>query len=212
MDNNLQVFQSNEFGQIRTLNINEEPHFVGKDIAECLAYNEPHKAVTRHVDKEDRMKHPILTNGGIQDTWIINESGLYSLILSSKLPTAKKFKRWVTSEVLPTIRKQGYYTSPNYTPKATSVGEVVNLMKELKSSMKDQGHSSNEIAQMQMQICKQFNINIPDSFLKPVKKYTSDDFISDMINYAFSNNEDKTYQGFLKHQKTMLTISKEIFY
>lgn len=111
--NELQVFNFNE-NQIRTLLINNEPYFIGKDVANILAYNEPHKAITRHVDEDDRMKHPIIDElGRKQETWLINESGLYSLILSSKLPTAKKFKRWVTSEVLPAIRRTGQYQVPS---------------------------------------------------------------------------------------------------
>ena len=111
--NDLKIFENEQFGSIRTVMINNEPWFVGKDVAEILAYNEPHKAITRHVDEEDRTKHPILSNGGMQESWLINESGLYSLILSSKLPTAKAFKRWVTSEVLPSIRKHGAYMTAN---------------------------------------------------------------------------------------------------
>ena len=95
--------------QVRTVLIENEPWFVGKDIAEILSYVEPHKAVTRHVDEEDRMKYPILTEGGEQLSWIINESGLYGLILNSKLEEARQFKKWITSEVLPTIRKTGGY-------------------------------------------------------------------------------------------------------
>ncbi|QEK12708.1 hypothetical protein FQB35_10395 [Crassaminicella thermophila] len=114
--NELKVFTNEQFGKVRTLMINNEPYFVGNDIAKILDYKEPHKAIVRHVDEEDRTKHPIPTNGGIQETWIINESGLYSLILSSKLPTAKKFKRWVTSEVLPSIRKEGAYITNNANP------------------------------------------------------------------------------------------------
>lgn len=111
--NELQIFKNEEFGEVRSLKIGDEPWFVGKDVATILAYNEPHKAVTRHVDEDDRMKHPIIDElGRNQETWLINESGLYSLILSSKLPTAKKFKRWVTSEVLPAIRKTGNYQIP----------------------------------------------------------------------------------------------------
>lgn len=97
--------------EVRTVTIDNEPYFVGKDVAEILAYKEPNKAITRHVDEEDRTKHPIPTKGGIQDSYIINESGLYSLILSSKLPQAKEFKRWVTSEVLPAIRKHGMFAT-----------------------------------------------------------------------------------------------------
>lgn len=95
--NVLQIFNFKE-SEVRTLLINDEPYFVGKDVAGILGYSEPRKAVARHVDSEDGMKHPILTNGGTQEMTVINESGLYSLILSSKLPQAKEFKRWVTKK------------------------------------------------------------------------------------------------------------------
>lgn len=111
MNNGLQIFENTEFGSIRTLEIDGEPWFIGKEVAEILEYNEPHKAIARHVDEEDRIKHPILTNGGRQDSWFVNESGLYSLILRSKLEKAKRFKRWVTSEVLPALRKHGMYVT-----------------------------------------------------------------------------------------------------
>lgn len=110
--NVLQIFNFKE-SEVRTLLINDEPYFVGKDVAGILGYSEPRKAVARHVDSEDGMKHPILTNGGTQEMTVINESGLYSLILSSKLPQAKEFKRWVTKEVLPSIRKTGGYKIPS---------------------------------------------------------------------------------------------------
>lgn len=108
-----------EFGNLRTIEIDGEPWFVGKDVAAALGYNEPHKAIQRHVDKDDGMKRPITdSTGRRQETWLINESGLYSLILSSKLPSAKEFKHWVTSEVLPSIRKNGAYirNQENMTP------------------------------------------------------------------------------------------------
>ncbi|SDZ19053.1 BRO family protein [Tindallia californiensis] len=110
--NELQVFTDKQFGEVRTLMVDHEPYFIGIDIAEILDYKEPNKAIVRHVDEDDRMKHPVIDDlGRKQETWIISESGLYSLILSSKLPTAKKFKRWVTSEVLPSIRKHGLYAT-----------------------------------------------------------------------------------------------------
>jgi len=109
---NLQIFKSEQFGQVRVTTKDNEPWFVGKDVAEILKYKETHKAIVRHVDEDDRMKHPITDNlGREQETWLINESGLYSLILSSELPEARKFKKWVTSEVLPTIRKTGGYVN-----------------------------------------------------------------------------------------------------
>lgn len=110
--NELRVFENTEFGSIRTLEINNESWFVGKDVAEILGYERPTKAVADRVDCEDRDEIPIQDSiGRMQKTPIINESGLYSLVLSSKLPTAKKFKRWVTSEVLPAIRKTGGYVN-----------------------------------------------------------------------------------------------------
>ena len=110
--NELQIFQSPEFGRVRTVSIDGEPWFVGKDIALALGYCNTKDALSRHVDAEDKGGSRITTPSGEQDMTVINESGLYSLVLSSKLPTAKKFKRWVTSEVLPAIRKTGGYHVP----------------------------------------------------------------------------------------------------
>ena len=108
---NTETFKSDEFGQIRTVTINNEPWLVGKDVATALGYSNPRKALIDHVDEEDKTDGVTIRDsmGRSQNPIIINESGLYSLILSSKLPTAKMFKRWVTSEVLPSIRKKGYY-------------------------------------------------------------------------------------------------------
>ena len=106
--NELKIFKNNEFGEIRTVEIGGEPWFVGKDVAEVLGYSNPQKAVRDHIDDDDRTVNESFTVNGTQGV-LINESGLYSLILSSKLPTAKAFKRWVTFEVLPSIRKHGLY-------------------------------------------------------------------------------------------------------
>lgn len=106
----LQVFKNAEFGSVRSTMVNGEPYFVGKDVAEILGYERTTKAIRDHVDDEDVDEIPIQDSiGRMQNTPIINESGLYSLILSSKLPAAKRFKRWVTSEVLPAIRRHGLY-------------------------------------------------------------------------------------------------------
>ena len=109
-DKELQIFNNPEFGEIRTTVIDGEPWLVGKDVATALGYSNPRKALNDHVDGEDKGVTKCDTLGGAQEMTIINESGLYSLVLSSKLPTAKKFKRWVTSEVLPAIRKHGGYS------------------------------------------------------------------------------------------------------
>lgn len=113
--NNLKIFNNHEFGKIRTIvDENNEPWFVGKDVAEILEYAKPRNAISRHVDKEDKKGAPIQGDlGGVQEMTIINESGLYSLIFSSKMDKAREFKRWVTSEVLPAIRKDGGYILAN---------------------------------------------------------------------------------------------------
>ncbi len=111
MENKLQIFKNQDFGQVRTLLIKDEPYFVGKDIAEALGYSNSRKALIDHVDDEDKGVTKCDTLGGNQQMTIINESGLYSLIFSSKLAKAKEFKHWVTSKVLPSIRKTGSYNS-----------------------------------------------------------------------------------------------------
>ena len=110
MSNEIKIFENEEFGSVRTMEINGEPYFVGKDVAEILGYANTSKALIDHVDDEDKLNNETLSSLGQRGGWLINESGLYSLILSSKLPTAKKFKRWVTSEILPAIRKTGSYS------------------------------------------------------------------------------------------------------
>lgn len=109
--NQLQVFSNERLGEIRTMNIDGQPYFVGKDIAEALGYSNTRDALARHVDDEDKNTVVIPDGIGNPNKTVINESGLYSLILSSKLPKAKEFKHWVTSEVLPSIRKTGGYNS-----------------------------------------------------------------------------------------------------
>lgn len=103
--NELQIFENTEFGSVRTLMVNDNPYFVGKDVADILGYQNGSRDINRHVDEEDRHKAMIFDGNQDKETIIINESGLYSLILSSKMPNAKKFKHWVTAEVLPSIRK-----------------------------------------------------------------------------------------------------------
>ena len=117
MANEVQIFENAEFGKVRTVIVKDEPYFVGKDVAEILGYKDTVNALKAHVDEEDKTGWQITTpSRGTQTATIINESGLYSLILSSKLPAAKKFKRWVTTEVLPSIRKMGSYTAKHAKP------------------------------------------------------------------------------------------------
>lgn len=132
--NNLQVFKNDQFGEIRTVEINGEPWFVGKDIADTLGYSAARNAIAAHVDDEDKLTHQISAAGQMRDVTIINESGLYSLVLSSKLPTAKQFKRWITSDVIPTIRKHGAYMTPETIEKVLlNPDTIINLASQLKS-------------------------------------------------------------------------------
>ena len=108
MSKNIQVFRNMEFGTVRVLDVNGEHWLVGKDVSDILEYRNGSRDINRHVDEEDRRKIMLFDGNQDKETIIINESGLYSLILSSKLPNAKKFKKWVTSEVLPSIRRKLY--------------------------------------------------------------------------------------------------------
>ncbi|MBP3311974.1 MAG: phage antirepressor [Butyricicoccus sp.] len=110
--NELQIFKNADFGEIRTTVIDNEPWFVGKDVATALGYSNARDALSKRVDDEDKGVAKCDTLGGTQDMTVINESGVYALVFSSKLPRAKEFKRWVTAEVLPSIRKHGAYMTP----------------------------------------------------------------------------------------------------
>ncbi|MCU7356567.1 phage antirepressor [Enterococcus dispar] len=128
--NTPQIFNF-EQNEVRTILVNDEPFFVGKDVAEVLGYSKPRNAISTHVDEEDKQDAPIQGDlGGKQQMTIINESGLYSLILKSKLPSAKKFKRWVTSEVLPQIRKHGMYATDELLNNPDLLIEVATKLKE----------------------------------------------------------------------------------
>lgn len=145
--NELQIFKNTEFGQIRTTTINDEPWFVGKDIAVALGYSNPRKAMIDHVYPEDKGVTKCDTLGGSQEMTVINESGLYSLIMSSKLPTAKKFKHWVTSEVLPAIRKHGGYLTPEKVEEALLTPDfLIKLATELKVEREARKHAELEAA------------------------------------------------------------------
>lgn len=136
--NDLQIFNNEEFGQIRTVTIDNEPWFVGKDVAEALGYSEPRSAVSKKVDDADKGVAEMETPSGKQNMTIINESGLYALIFGSKLDSAKRFKHWVTSEVLPSIRKHGMY----------AVDELVNnpeLLIKVATELKEEREKNKEL-------------------------------------------------------------------
>lgn len=194
--NNLQIFENKEFGQVRTVTIDGEPWFVGKDVAVALGYSNHRDALCKHVDSEDKGESQFATPSGIQTMTIINESGIYALIFGSKIESAKRFKHWVTSEVLPAIRKTGHYNTPGvgaYNAKATSVGEVVNLLLFTRKSMEKRGCGQQEIAEVSAGLCSQFNIYMPKGFLAspgvPEKKA------------AYEAGEEETFEGYVDELK-----------
>ena len=142
MDNKLQIFSNEQFGSIRTMELDGKPYFVGKDVAEVLGYSNTAKAIINHVDEEDKQIFQTSQNGNSEinnrGMYIINESGLYSLILSSKLPKAKEFKHWVTSEVLPAIRKTGSYTVRKQADTETAKTRAAAMMLNAKYRMANQ--------------------------------------------------------------------------
>ncbi|WP_409339036.1 BRO family protein [Lactobacillus mulieris] len=145
----LRLFQFEE-QNVRTLVIDDEPYFVGKDVAEILGYAKPRNAISVHVDDEDKKDAPIQGPlGGVQTMTMVNESGLYSLIFSSKLPTAKKFKRWVTSEVLPTIRKHGAYMTEQKIEEALlNPDTLITLAKQLKAEKEQRLLAQKQVEEM----------------------------------------------------------------
>lgn len=131
--NDLQIFNHPDFGEVRIVTINDEPWFVGKDVALVLGYQNPQKALRDHVDDDEKTVNESFTVNGTQAV-LINESGLYSLVLSSKLPGAKEFKRWVTSEILPSIRKHGAYMTPETLQAAIlNPDTMIHLCQQLKN-------------------------------------------------------------------------------
>ena len=134
--NELKIFKNEAFGEIRTAEIGGEPWFVGKDVTEILGYANPSKALSDHVDEEDKLNNESLSSLGQRGGWLINESGLYSLILSSKLPNAKAFKKWVTSEVLPAIRKHGLYATDELLDNPDLIIQMASKLKEEREARK----------------------------------------------------------------------------
>jgi len=134
MENSLQIFTNEQFGRMRAIERNGEPWFAGKDVADILGYTNSRKAIADHVDDEDKGVTKCDTLGGMQDLTIINESGLYSLVFASKLPAAKQFKHWVTSEVLPTLRKHQVYATPEMAEKILQDPDtIIRILQEIKN-------------------------------------------------------------------------------
>ncbi|HEM5154194.1 TPA: phage antirepressor KilAC domain-containing protein [Streptococcus suis] len=165
MNMELQIFKNEQFGEVQLLEINNEPWFVGKEIAEILGYKNSRDALSKHVDEEDKGVAKRDTLGGSQDQVIINESGLYSLILKSKLPQAKQFKRWVTSEVLPAIRKHGGYLTDNKLEEALlNPDTLISLATQLKEERE---------ARKQLQVANS-QLMVDNQIMQPKAQYFDD--------------------------------------
>ena len=145
----IQVFSNAELGEVRTTVIDGEVMFVGKDVAEILGYQNGSKALADHVDEEDKLNNDSLSSLGQRGGWLINESGLYSLILSSKMPNAKKFKRWVTAEVLPAIRKHGVYAVDEV---LQNPDVLIQALTELKKEREEKAQLKETVAVQNQQI------------------------------------------------------------
>lgn len=163
-ENKIQVFENPEFGKMHALTINGEPWAYANEVAAALGYKNPRQAIVDHVDPEDKGVAKRDTLGGNQDTTIINESGLYSLILSSKLPKAKEFKRWITSEVLPALRKTGHYgTAQKPTP--TDPAKLAELVDTVAGLARAQRKNPREVAYCAAVVMHQYGVDLPGEFL-----------------------------------------------
>ena len=193
---NIEIFRNAEFGEIRSIVIDGEPWFVGKDIAEALGYAKPTDAVRKRVSEEDRGISKMETPSGSQQMTVINESGLYSLILSSKLPSAKEFKHWVTSDVLPSIRKHGaYMTSQTIEEVFKSPDFIIQLATQLKNEQEARKAAENKIEEQQLQLEEQkpkveFADHVSDSenliTMEYMAKLANDEHINVGRNKLFS--------------------------
>lgn len=135
--NEIKIFENQEFGKVRALEIDGKPYFVGKDVAQILGYKDTSDALKKHVDEEDKLTRRFADSGQNREMYIVNESGLYSLVLSSKLESAKRFKRWVTSEVLPSIRQTGGYQMTMPQGKELLALAVLEAQKTIEAQNKD---------------------------------------------------------------------------
>lgn len=216
--NNLQIFNNAEFGSIRTVVIDDEPWFVGKDIAEYFGDSNYRRSLAR-LDEDEKGVSQIATLGGTQQMTIINESGLYSLmfymqpqkakgvsqndtLINERIIKLKKFKRWVTSEVLPSIRKTGHYGN-------TPLKDVVNLIRITRDNMERQGATLTQIAETINGICEQYGINLPNFVIHPEQVTMKNVF--DMVDYVSSQPRGRghkapTYDDYIAYKASMKMI------
>ena len=201
--NELQIFNNPEFGKMRSIQIDGEPWFVGKDVAAALGYENTRDALARHVDDED--KNTVAIHDGIQgnpNMVIINESGVYALIFGSKLESAKRFKHWVTHEVLPSIRKPGSDTLPGY----ASLPQVISIVAETKKRMKAEGKENWKIAHACYETGENYGVTLPKFFAEDCKM-TDEEAVA-MVDFAcehpeYQQNPEAGYYAFVLSQCTV---------
>ena len=165
--NEIEIFKNPEFGEVRTVMVDGEPWLVGKDVAQALGYGDTDQALRKHVEEEDKLTRQFDGSGQNRNMTIINESGLYSLVLSSKLPTAKKFKRWVTSEVLPSVRKHGAYMTPEAIEKVLYDPDfIIQLATDLKKERARSYAMMTEAALLNMELdAQQYKVDFFDALV-----------------------------------------------
>lgn len=172
--NDLAVFNNPDFGSVRTLMVGDVPYFVGKDLTTILGYANPSKALSDHVDEEDKLNNDSLSSLGQRGGWLINESGLYSLILSSKMPNAKQFKRWVTNDVLPSIRKHGVYATNDFIKKSLEdPAWAISVLQELQAKEEKIAIQAQEISEMQPK-ASYYDLILQNKSTLPITKIAKD--------------------------------------
>ena len=172
--NDLAVFNNPDFGSVRTLMVGDVPYFVGKDLTTILGYANPSKALSDHVDEEDKLNNDSLSSLGQRGGWLINESGLYSLILSSKMPNAKQFKRWVTNDVLPSIRKHGVYATNDFIKKSLEdPAWAISVLQELQAKEEKIAIQAQQIFEMQPK-ASYYDLILQNKSTLPITKIAKD--------------------------------------
>ena len=172
--NDLAVFNNPDFGSVRTLMVGDVPYFVGKDLTTILGYANPSKALSDHVDEEDKLNNDSLSSLGQRGGWLINESGLYSLILSSKMPNAKKFKRWVTNDVSPSIRKHGVYATNDFIKKSLEdPAWAISVLQELQAKEEKIAIQAQQIFEMQPK-ASYYDLILQNKSTLPITKIAKD--------------------------------------
>lgn len=172
--NDLAVFNNPDFGSVRTLMVGDVPYFVGKDLTTILGYANPSKALSDHVDEEDKLNNDSLSSLGQRGGWLINESGLYSLILSSKMPNAKQFKRWVTNDVLPSIRKHGVYATNDFIKKSLEdPAWAISVLQELQAKEEKIAIQAQQISELQPK-ASYYDLILQNKSTLPITKIAKD--------------------------------------